>query len=45
MGHGDYGIIDSESEVVSAPLDKELAEHMVELHNQSLKTKNNEIPR
>jgi len=37
MGHGDYGIITEKGELVVSLVDRELAEHIIRMHNDSLK--------
>ncbi len=36
MGHGDYGIITGKGKLLVPAIDKELAEHIIKVHNDSI---------
>lgn len=41
LGHGTYGVLIADTnDVVFEDLEKEIAEHLIEIHNKSLKVKN-----
>jgi hypothetical protein len=37
MGHGDYGVMDDKGNLICLDIPKEIAQHIIDLHNVSLK--------
>jgi hypothetical protein len=43
MGHGDFAVLTNKSKLVAKCFSKEIAEHIIELHNKTLKEVKKEV--